>query len=95
MKICNDKPFTYDLYMEMRDYFTEGNKHLLGEWKVDERKVFLEEQLIRQYKLVEDMSNYRSAKSWKEFYDSFLGSYSKEEIKQCRKLLQQRGVNYD
>lgn len=93
------KPLDKDLYERVRTLLEKGNeqrvKDLFGEWDVDERLIKLEDLLTEQYKLVEDMSDRDSRSSWVGFYNIYLGSYSKEEIKQGRKRLQQRGVNYD
>lgn len=92
-------PLDKDLYERARTLIEKGNeqrvKDLFGEWNVDERLIKLDDLLTEQYKLVEDMSHRDSRSSWVGFYNIYLGSYSKEEIKQGRKRLQQRGVIYD
>ena len=90
-----------DTYLSRK--YKEALENSPSQWKLlyeqnyvlDERIIKLDELLTEQYNLVEDMTNSQSAKSWKEFCDTWESEYSLEEIKQGRKNLLRKGVRYE
>lgn len=71
-----------DLNVLLCDYNSFTKMHL-GEFKVDERELALDERLLQYYKETENCDNKYAMERWKEFKRWAIG-YSSKEIDQAK-----------
>ena len=72
--LCDDDSFT---------------KMYLGDFKVDERQMALDDRLLQYYKETENCDDFTALKKWQEFRQWSIG-YSAKEINQAKQRVSQR-----